>query len=477
MSFLCRAEQLLLCGGDQKSALHTRSFVPPSAGAEASRVRLGGLGFDWLMVLLSAVFVVGAYLDGWAHNNDKVDQSFFTPWHAFFYGGFAVVALTLVGAVLLNRSRGYTLADVIPSGYRTSLAGLFVFAAGGVGYLASHTAFGIEEDIEALFSPTHLLLGVGLALIVTGPLRAGWNGKEQAISWRRLAPALLSFSLFLSVLTFFLFFCHPVTQVVAGRFHRHYNNDIGIVAGMLGLVVISGLLTGAALFLLRRWHYLPFGMLTLLWGLNTLGMTIIDYEHRDQLWLGGALIGAAILCDLLLVWLRLATDRPDRLRLFAFLAPVLLTGSYFAALMATEGTSWSIHLWSGAVVLTGIVGLLLSYLIAPPGIPIDDGMMYHPIIPSSAVDPLQTMENAGRSRALLAKLMLNGDVADRPVVVLAGRGNNGGGGLVAARYLLNWGAWVQLLLTHRPEEDAGVAAHQLSILQAMDAPLAWAEEG
>ena len=155
--------------------------------------------------------------------------------------------------------------------------------------------------------------------------------------------------------------------------------------------------------------------------------------------------------------------------------------------MATEGTSWSIHLWSGAVVLTGIVGLLLSYLIASPGIPIDDGMMHHPIIPSSAIDPLlseeyqidllQTMENAGHNLALLAKRMLDGDVADRPVVVLAGRGNNGGGGLVAARYLLNWGAWVQLLLTHRPEEYAGVAAHQLSILQAMDAPLAWAEEG
>ena len=93
------------------------------------------------------------------------------------------------------------------------------------------------------------------------------------------------------------------------------------------------------------------------------------------------------------------------------------------------------------------------------------------------IDMLQMMENGGRNLALLAVRMLDGDVADRPVVVLAGRGNNGGGGLVAARHLLNWGAWVQLLLTHRPEEYSGVAAHQLSILQAMDAPLAWAEEG
>lgn len=90
---------------------------------------------------------------------------------------------------------------------------------------------------------------------------------------------------------------------------------------------------------------------------------------------------------------------------------------------------------------------------------------------------IQMMENAGRNLALLAARLLDGDVADRPIVVLAGRGNNGGGGLVAARHLLNWGAWVQLLLTHRPDEYQGVPAHQLSILQAMDAPLAWAEEG
>jgi len=93
------------------------------------------------------------------------------------------------------------------------------------------------------------------------------------------------------------------------------------------------------------------------------------------------------------------------------------------------------------------------------------------------IELLQMMENAGRNLALQTKRMLDGDVADRPVVVLAGRGNNGGGGLVAARHLLNWGAWVQLLLTHRPQEYRGVPAHQLSILQAMDAPLAWAEEG
>ncbi|RME53937.1 MAG: NAD(P)H-hydrate epimerase [Caldilineae bacterium] len=93
------------------------------------------------------------------------------------------------------------------------------------------------------------------------------------------------------------------------------------------------------------------------------------------------------------------------------------------------------------------------------------------------IELIQMMENAGRNLALLAKHKLDDDVLDRSVVVLAGRGNNGGGGMVAARHLLNWGAWVQVVLTHPFEAFTGVPAHQLAILQAMGAAFAWAEEG
>lgn len=93
------------------------------------------------------------------------------------------------------------------------------------------------------------------------------------------------------------------------------------------------------------------------------------------------------------------------------------------------------------------------------------------------IDPLQSMENAGRSLALLAKTMLDGDLQDRSVVVLAGRGANGGGGLSAARHLINWGAWVQVICAAEAGLYKGAAAHQLAALNAMGASLAWAEEG
>jgi NAD(P)H-hydrate epimerase len=90
------------------------------------------------------------------------------------------------------------------------------------------------------------------------------------------------------------------------------------------------------------------------------------------------------------------------------------------------------------------------------------------------------MENAGRNLALLARRLLDspdGDVQDRPIVALAGRGANGGGVLVAARHLLNWGAWVQVLCVDAPEHYEGPLAQQLAALRVMEAPLAWAEEG
>jgi NAD(P)H-hydrate epimerase len=50
------------------------------------------------------------------------------------------------------------------------------------------------------------------------------------------------------------------------------------------------------------------------------------------------------------------------------------------------------------------------------------------------------MENAGRSLACVARLLLGGTAAGKRVLVLAGRGGNGGGGLVAARHLASDGA-------------------------------------
>jgi NAD(P)H-hydrate epimerase len=70
------------------------------------------------------------------------------------------------------------------------------------------------------------------------------------------------------------------------------------------------------------------------------------------------------------------------------------------------------------------------------------------------------MENAGRAVAEAVKKIL-GDITTQNILVLVGPGNNGGDGLVAGRYLHEWGARVNLyLLSQRPTEDRNFALVQ-----------------
>lgn len=75
---------------------------------------------------------------------------------------------------------------------------------------------------------------------------------------------------------------------------------------------------------------------------------------------------------------------------------------------------------------------------------------------------LQMMENAGRNLALLALEHLGAQWRDRTVVVLAGTGGNGGGGICAARHLANRGVAVQLCLTGRDRlQEAAAYQHHI----------------
>ncbi|HET9494611.1 MAG TPA: NAD(P)H-hydrate epimerase [Chloroflexia bacterium] len=77
---------------------------------------------------------------------------------------------------------------------------------------------------------------------------------------------------------------------------------------------------------------------------------------------------------------------------------------------------------------------------------------------------IQMMENAGRNLAEVARHLLGGSLAQRRVVVLVGKGNNGGGGLVASRHLVNAGASVAVALSHAPGELTEVSEQQRRVL-------------
>jgi NAD(P)H-hydrate epimerase len=114
----------------------------------------------------------------------------------------------------------------------------------------------------------------------------------------------------------------------------------------------------------------------------------------------------------------------------------------------------------------------VPYLTTEQMIEVDRAMVedYH-------IELMQMMENAGRNLAHLTRdRFLDGDPEGKPVVVMAGTGGNGGGALVAARRLHNWGARALVVLAQPRHKLTPVPAHQLDILTPMRVPVLTAEE-
>lgn len=90
------------------------------------------------------------------------------------------------------------------------------------------------------------------------------------------------------------------------------------------------------------------------------------------------------------------------------------------------------------------------------------------MIEDYGIQLIQMMENAGRTLAHLARVrFLDGDPRGKQVIVLSGTGGNGGGALVGARRLHNYGAAVQVVTVKEDDALAPIPRQQLHILRQM----------
>ncbi len=87
------------------------------------------------------------------------------------------------------------------------------------------------------------------------------------------------------------------------------------------------------------------------------------------------------------------------------------------------------------------------------------------------VSPLQLMEVAGLATARVARNLIGSPLTGRRVCILAGPGNNGADGLVAARRLVGWGANVAVVTSYRVDEARGLSATQLRAVEAAGVPV------
>jgi hypothetical protein len=298
------------------------------------------------------------------------------------YSGLLGAALVLVGTGFLARRHGRPWKQALPLGYGLSLLGVGLFPLAGGGDLVWHLIFGIEADLAALYSPPHLLLAAGGALIASGPLRAAWYQRQtsQVTRWR----AVLSLTLLLAIFTFFTSELHPFVHPWAWVKLRPLaldptalalppmplggvgSQEIAETLGISSILFQSGLLMALLLLMIHRWGaQLPLGWLTFVLTLNAVGLGIF----HATLWIIPVALLAGVVADILYRWLQPTVQQPQRLRLWSAFVPVILYSLYFLAVLVLGGTWWPIHLWAGGIALAGVTGWLTSYLILPLALP------------------------------------------------------------------------------------------------------------
>ena len=318
---------------------------------------------DLVTMLFGAWLMIGIFLDGYAHTNliDEL-ESFFTPWHAVFYSGFLATSAWVIWIVYRNVRLGRSWREAIPAGYGPTVFGLGLFGLGGLGDGIWHTIFGIEAGVDALLSPTHFMLFVGGLLGLSTAIRTSRvrnPGVELAASDR--APLILSLLLVTAALAFFAVYMWIPTQVWAmGIPYEEAQGAVGYVVG--GALVSTGVLLSPVLIVLR-WWVLPAGIFLIIWPIVNAAIAVaftMDLATGLAFGLAGGVIGE----------LSRAVLRPGPHRRGASLTAISLTvaAAWTACLVAFEVSAdilWPPEVWSGLVVLTGLVTWGLGWMALP----------------------------------------------------------------------------------------------------------------
>jgi hypothetical protein len=369
-------------GPPPSSTNDSRSGEGP--GRPSPGVLVMGWRGDLVTGLLAAWLIVGLFVDGWAHNTRPLLETFFTPWHAVFYSGFAALAGWVGWSVLRRRRLGAGPRAAVPPGYGLAVVGLALFLASGLGDMAWHLAFGIEQDIDALLSPTHLGLFAGALLAVTAPLRSAWAqpASDERVGLGRLLPAVLSATLAGVLVAFMFQYLHPVYENVVSldhldflqrsfdAFQLDYVREVSLVTGIAGFLVATVTLFGPLALLARRWR-LPAGAALLVLGVQVLLVqAVTGFADAGLAVLG--ILGAAVVEGLVLLlrpggW---GSGGRWRVRAFGLAAPVGFWGVYLAGIgLHDGGLGWAPELWGGALVWSSLTLVGVTALLLPPAVP------------------------------------------------------------------------------------------------------------
>jgi hypothetical protein len=244
-------------------------------------------------------------------------------------------------------------------GYGWGWVGVAIFALGGAGDMLWHLTFGIEIGLDALVSPTHVLLLTGGVLLLTCPLRtAAATGKDRWSAVVSLAAATSLAGFFLSYASVF---ADPGAReplvTLPEDLPEHRAAELPVIAGLGGYLVCTVLLVAPVLYLRRR-SLLPPGSVAIL--VSAVAIPAATLSQLVFLTPAMAAVAGGSLVDLILtIWPGL----PDPL--LASLVPALMWTGQLFGLAGSGQLRWPPQLWAGVVVLTALLAATLTWLLAP----------------------------------------------------------------------------------------------------------------
>lgn len=333
---------------------------------------------ELITCLLATWLIEGLAMDAWAHTNQTKLETVVTPWHALFYGGFIATTTWICLQIRNNIRAGRAGMGAVPIGYGVALVGMGCFFLSGVGDQIWHAVFGIERSLEAFLSPTHLLLVIGMALLVSAPFRAMYSDpRPRDTSFVALLPAVWSLALTVLLLSLFgdyvVIFASDLPTISQQAFAAHFPGSAPPalldvfsarfqVQGVVMLYVTDLLLMVPVLLALRRWR-LPFGAITFMWTL-IIASDLVAYQYNRG-WTLVAVVLGGLIADYLVLRLRPSSDNVNAFRAFAALAPLALWTTYFLVLAIAYNVGWPVELAVGVGAIASMVTLMMAYVMIP----------------------------------------------------------------------------------------------------------------
>jgi hypothetical protein len=330
--------------------------------------------YDWSMAVISLWLSGGIMIDAWHHFHSTV-ETFFEPAHGLLYAGLLASYVFTAIAVAVYRRQGFPLRYALPAGYELTVAGLIVTLIGGILDMIKHTLFGFEQGFDALLSPTHLLVGAGMFLIITGPIRSTLDRKLPPCTLIGQLPMILALASMMELVhwgTQFIFLTGAerinAPLPAAGSAHdtltlialQYYKQGIGLVAVILQSILIAGF----GLFALRRIALAP-GALVILFVVGNAFVAGAHSNTPGQLW---GVILASVAAGICGECFRLgpSVDSGGRWNGFAFSVPAIYWATLLSVLSFTMGGLWwSPDVISGSVVFAGLTGLFMNAIASP----------------------------------------------------------------------------------------------------------------